>query len=32
MMTSLINKATSPPNALRNEQHAVIHCLVGKKT
>jgi len=36
MMTSLwrhlqaINKVTSPPNALGNEQHAVIRCLVGK--
>jgi len=32
-MTSFIgNKATSPPNVLRNEQHAVIRCLVGEKT
>ena len=32
-MTSFIsNKATSPPNALSNEQHAVIRCIVGKKT
>ena len=26
-----MNKATSPPNVLCNEQHVVIRCLVGKK-